>query len=184
MNFLKLSQDGLGHMCMKCPLLETMLRPYFDNVKTLFGLSLAPYQLELWIFFKTEPIWSKSHVLGVCMFLDPVNSIYWPCWNHIWHSITSKLAGALKSSRLSQYGWKHTPVVCLIYGPWQGHVWTLFGPQVHNIPWLFVHYFQILMNFLYICQSVSWLTSLLILDKCRNISCSGWNIFLIFLRYY
>ena len=76
MKFSKLSQDGLKHMCMKCPLLETMLEPCFDHVKTMFGLSLAPYQLDLIFFFKTESIWSKKHVLGVSMFLDPVNAIY------------------------------------------------------------------------------------------------------------
>merc|ERR1712081_108394 len=40
--------------------------------------------------------------------------------------------------------------------------------------------FQIVLNFLYVCQSVSWLTSLLKLDKSRDISSSGWDIFLNF----
>ena len=35
-----------------------------------------------------------------------------------------------------------------------------------------------LTNFLYVCQSISCLTSLLRLDKCRDIPCSGWYIFL------
>ena len=47
-----------------------------------------------------------------------------------------------------------------------------------DIPGMFVHYFQIILNFLYICKSVSWLTSLLKWDKYRDISCSGWDIFL------
>ena len=47
-----------------------------------------------------------------------------------------------------------------------------------DIPGLFSHYFQIIMNFLYVPQSVSWLTSLLKLDKFRNISCSGQDIFM------
>ena len=39
-------------------------------------------------------------------------------------------------------------------------------------------------NFLYVCQSVSWLTSLLILDKEGGISNSGWGNFLkSFWRY-
>ena len=130
MKFSKLSQDGPRHMCMKCPLLETMLGQCFDHVKTIFGLSLAQYRLELWIFFKTESIWSKKHVLGVSMFLDPVNAIYWPCWNYIWYSITSGLAGALKLSRLRQCGWKHTSIVGLMYGPWQFQVWTLLRPYL------------------------------------------------------
>ena len=33
----------------------------------------------------------------------------------------------------------------------------------------------------YVCQSVGWLTSLLKLDRYRDISSSGWDIFLIFL---
>ena len=36
------------------------------------------------------------------------------------------------------------------------------------------------LNFLYVCQSVSWLTSLLKLDKYRDISSSGWDTFLKF----
>ena len=82
--FSKLSQGGLRHMCMKCPLLETMLGPCFDHVKTMFGLSLAPYQLELWHFFKTDSIWSKKHVLGV--------HVFWPCQCHILTMLTPYLA--------------------------------------------------------------------------------------------
>ena len=96
----------------------------------MFGLSLAPYRLELSIFFKIESIWSKKHVPGVSMFFDPVNAIYWPCWNYIWYSITSGLAGALKLSRLSQCGWKHTSMMWLMYGPLQFHVWTLLRPYL------------------------------------------------------
>ena len=41
-----------------------------------------------------------------------------------------------------------------------------------------MHSFQIITNLLYVCQSVSWLTFLLKLHKCRDISCSGRDIFL------
>ena len=41
---------------------------------------------------------------------------------------------------------------------------------------LFPKFFE----FLYVCQSVSWLTFLLNLWKCRDIICSGWDIFLKF----
>ena len=44
------------------------------------------------------------------------------------------------------------------------------------------HLFQIILNFLYVCQSVSWLTSLLTLYKYRDIASSGINIFLKFSR--
>ena len=45
---------------------------------------------------------------------------------------------------------------------------------------MFVDYFWFVQNFLYVCQSVSWLTSLLKLDKSSDISSSGWDIFLKF----
>ena len=43
-----------------------------------------------------------------------------------------------------------------------------------------VHLFQIVLNFLYVCQSVIWLTFLLKLHKYWDISSSGWDIFLKF----
>ena len=49
-----------------------------------------------------------------------------------------------------------------------------------HMPGMLVHLFQIILNFWHVCQSFSWLTSLLKLDKCRDISCSGWDIFLKF----
>ena len=58
--------------------------------------------------------------------------------------------------------------------------WDILLNFFWDIPGMLVHYFQIIMNFQYVCQSVSWLTSLLKLDKCRYISCSGWDIFLNF----
>ena len=45
---------------------------------------------------------------------------------------------------------------------------------------MFVHLFNIVVNFLYVCQSVSWFTSLLKLFKYRDISSSGRDIFLKF----
>ena len=56
--------------------------------------------------------------------------------------------------------------------------WDIFLKIFGHIPRKFLHHFPIIMNYLYVCQSVSWLTSLLKLDKCRDISCSGWDIFL------
>ena len=47
-----------------------------------------------------------------------------------------------------------------------------------DIPGMLVHWFQIVLNLFFVCQSVSWLTSLLKLDKYRNISSSGGHIFL------
>ena len=45
---------------------------------------------------------------------------------------------------------------------------------------MLAHYFQINLNFLHVCQSVSLLTSLLKLEKCRDISSSGEDICLKF----
>ena len=45
---------------------------------------------------------------------------------------------------------------------------------------MLVHCFQIILKFLYVCQSVSWLTSILKLDKYRHISGPEWDIFLKF----
>ena len=58
--------------------------------------------------------------------------------------------------------------------------WNIFLKLFGDIPWILVHFFQIIVNFLYVCQSVSLLTSLLISDKYRDISSSGWDIFLNF----
>ena len=46
----------------------------------------------------------------------------------------------------------------------------------------FIHYFPIILIFLCVCQSVSWLTFLLKLDKYRHISGPEWDIFLKFFR--
>merc|ERR1711954_441289 len=56
----------------------------------------------------------------------------------------------------------------------------IFPKFFGGIPRRFVHFFQIIMNFLYVCQSVSWLTSLLIIYKYSNISTSDRDIFLKF----
>ena len=50
----------------------------------------------------------------------------------------------------------------------------LFG----DIPEMLVQQLQIILNFLVVCQSVCWLTLLLKLDKFRDISSSGRDIFL------
>jgi len=49
-----------------------------------------------------------------------------------------------------------------------------------DIPGMLVHYFKIILNFLYVRQSVRWLTALLKLDKYRDMSTYGWDILLEF----
>ena len=58
--------------------------------------------------------------------------------------------------------------------------WDIVLKFFGDIPGMFIHYFQIIINFVYVCQSLSWLTSILKLDKYRDISCSWWYIFLKF----
>ena len=49
-----------------------------------------------------------------------------------------------------------------------------------DIPWMFLHHFPMIKKCFYVLQSVSWLTSLLKLDKYRDISGPEWDIFLKF----
>ena len=58
--------------------------------------------------------------------------------------------------------------------------WHIFLKSFGDIPRMFLHYFQIIPYFLYVCQAVSWLSFLLKLDKYRDISRSGLDIFLKF----
>ena len=58
--------------------------------------------------------------------------------------------------------------------------WGIFLKIFGDIPGMLIHLCQIIPNFLCVCQSVNWLTSLLKLDKWRDISSSGWDIFLKF----
>ena len=56
--------------------------------------------------------------------------------------------------------------------------WDIFPNCFGDIPGMLVHYIQIILNILYVRQSVGWLISLLELYKYRDISSSGWEIFL------
>ena len=58
--------------------------------------------------------------------------------------------------------------------------WYIFPKFFGHIPDMFLHLFWILQNFLYVCQSISWLTNLLKLGQYGDISCSDWDIFLNF----
>ena len=66
------------------------------------------------------------------------------------------------------------------YGDISCSWWYIFLIFLGGIPEMCLHHFPIIAKCLYVCQSVSWLTSLLKLDKCRFISCSWWDIFLNF----
>ena len=101
-------------------------------------------------------------------------------WGHLLDQVCVFLCFFVSCRHLT---WTHN-----IFLPSWWNWMKLFG----DIPWVFVNLFQIDLNFLYGCQSVSWLTSLLKLDKCRNISCSRQDIFMkifgdilrMFLHYF
>ena len=59
--------------------------------------------------------------------------------------------------------------------------WNMFLNFYGHIPWVFLHYFQIITIFWYICQAISWLTSLLKLCLYRVVSSSTWDTFYKFL---
>ena len=61
-----------------------------------------------------------------------------------------------------------------------GPEWDIFLKFFGDIPGMLLHHFQIILNFLYVSQSVLWLTSLPKLDKYSDIFCSWWYIFLKF----
>ena len=58
--------------------------------------------------------------------------------------------------------------------------WCIFLKYFGHIPEMFLHYFQMLKIFLYVCQSVTLLTSLQKLGQYRDISWFGGDIFLKF----
>ena len=58
--------------------------------------------------------------------------------------------------------------------------WDIFQKFFGDIPRMFLHYFEIITHFLYVHQSISFVTFLLKLCKYEDNSWSGWDIFLIF----
>ena len=56
--------------------------------------------------------------------------------------------------------------------------WDIFLKLFWHISGMFAHFFQIVTNFLYVCQSVRWIAYLLKLGQYRDISCPGWDRFL------
>ena len=64
-----------------------------------------------------------------------------------------------------------SPLTLFVYN--SGSEWDIFLKSFGDIPGMFLDYFWIILNFLYVCRSVSWLSSLLNLDKYRDISWSG-----------
>ena len=88
---------------------------------------------------------------------------YSPHW--LTHYLTSLLTYLLTQSR------KKIKNICQ-YWCWASEIWYVASLDT-------IIRIQEEENFLYVCQSVSWLTFLLKLDIYRDISSSWWEIFLI-----
>ena len=68
--------------------------------------------------------------------------------------------------------------------PWSNlSGWHILLNFFADIPGMLIHYLLTILNFFFVCQSVSLLTSQLKLDKYRNICSSGWDIFLNIFGY-
>merc|ERR1711954_396808 len=81
--------------------------------------------------FNTESTWSKDLAYGFFNFWDHVRAMFGPCRDHVWPSLTSRPARALKFSRLSKHGLRpmsaECPLIRTISGPYLDHVGTIFG---------------------------------------------------------
>ena len=58
--------------------------------------------------------------------------------------------------------------------------WDIFLEFFGDIPKMLVHWFKIVLIFLYVCQSGSWHSSLMKSNKFMDIFSSGWDAFLNF----
>ena len=84
--------------------------------------------------------------------LMPVSIFSWPPWG------VNSRRGCVRSSVRPFV--RTSPLTLFVYN--SGSEWDIFLKFFGDIPGIFVDYFWIIPNFLYVCQSVSWLTSLLI----------------------
>ena len=114
--------------------------------------------------------WNETNV-GISSVLDEIS--FWYFWMLAWNVCTpdqnnskflvflSVCYMAISLLKLCKYrdiyssGW----YICL----------NFFG----GLPGMFVHQIKIILNFLYVCHSVSWLTYLMKLCQYRDISSSG-----------
>ena len=73
--------------------------------------------------------------------------------------------------------WNHTNIGYSSSG------WDIFLKFLGDTLRTLIHFFQIILIFLYVCQSISWPTFKLKLDKNWDITSSEWDIFLIFCKH-
>ena len=123
------------------------------------------------------PYWNYTNI-GISLVLDEISfwnllETFLGCWKifqiilnflYICHSV-GRLISLLKIDKY-RYIWSSG--------------WDIFMEFFGDISGMLVGQFQIFLNFMYVCQSVSWLTSLLKLYKYWDIVSSAWDIFLKF----
>ena len=98
--------------------------------------------LQIWIRYLSEIFW--RHSWDVCTLVSNNSEFLYVCQSVCWLTLLLKFD---KYRDISSS-------VRAIFLKFSGH-----------IPGMFLHLFQIILNFLYVCQSVSWLRSLLKLHK-------------------
>ena len=108
--------------------------------------------LQFWIRYLTEIFQRHSWDVGT---LVQNNSEFFVC---------------LSLCFLAHFFPEITQILDISWSGW--YIFLIF--KIHSFD---VHLFKLFLSFLYVCQSVSWLTLLLKLDKYRDISSSGWDIF-------
>ena len=99
-----------------------------------------------WRRYISETFWRRSLDVGT---LVPNNSeFFYVCQSVIWLTLLLKLDK---------------------YRDISSSVWDIFLKIFGGIPGMFLQLYQIILKFLYVCQSVIWLTSLMKLHKLRNL---------------
>ena len=89
--------------------------PYQGHVWTLLSpyLHIFSFQLaKILKSFVTESTWYKGYISSIQNW-HHTQTIFGPCIGHIWPSSTSRLATALKSSKLSQLFARDMLMQCL-----------------------------------------------------------------------
>ena len=144
--------------------LDTFLRCFFTSSKCLqiscmsviLLVGLLTYWNQAWIRYFSENFWNHSWEVFTPF---PNNQNFFVCQSVSWLTSLLKLD-------------KYRDIFC--------PGWDIFLNFFGDIPEMFLHFYQMLTNFLYVCQLVSWLTCLLKLFHYRDISCPRWDIFLNF----
>ena len=101
-------------------------------------------------------------------------------WKHSWDVCTQVLNNSEFLHVCQSVSWLTSSQKLGLYRVISSFWWDIFLNFFEDIIGIFLQYFKTNTNCLHLCQSDSWLTSLLKLDKCRDVSCSGWVIFLKF----